>query len=137
MVKKSAIAIFFVIALLIMGTKLSATGTTSNIEEVNDLSSLESIENGYIYFGRPTCPYCDIFYLNLEKSTVDNEISLTYLNTDKVVSEEELNRIIDIYNVEYVPHLVKIKNREVHTTYDNTDIKDDEKTLDTLRIFFD
>ncbi|MFO8234962.1 MAG: thioredoxin family protein [Bacteroidales bacterium] len=136
MLKKSAIAFFIVIGLFFIGTKLSATSATSNIQEVNDLASIDSIDNGYIYFGRPTCPYCEIFYPNLDKSAIDNNVSVTYLNTDEVVSEEDLNRIIDIYNLEYVPYLVKIKNGEIEDAFDNTYIKNDEKTLENLSMFF-
>lgn len=79
------------------------TSTQSiSLEEVEE--KIHSREDFYLYVGRPTCPYCQKFFPNLEKAIQDTQVSVYYLNTDEE-SSDPVKSFVSSQNIETVPHL--------------------------------
>lgn len=108
------------------------------VEEIYGIENLFNVNNGFIYFGNSTCPYCQIFYPWLEKTTEEIDMNVAYVNTEKY-SKSELEKIVQSYNLEYVPYLVKIEDKEVverFEAYTDIDFENKEKTISRLKDFF-
>ncbi|MDG4498977.1 thioredoxin family protein [Streptococcus suis] len=85
------------------------TTVSISLEEVNN--KIYNQEDFYLYVGRPTCPYCQRFFPNLEKSIKDTQVTVYYLNTDEE-SNEHVKNFVSVHNIQTVPHLTFYKNGE-------------------------
>jgi predicted bacteriocin transport accessory protein len=72
--------------------------------------SFEKVENEkdkyYLYFGRNDCPYCQDFLPELYNLADRSEVKLYYVDTN--IKNEQLDELLEKFNVEYVPTLIKI-----------------------------
>lgn len=86
------------------------TSTQSiSLEEVE--KKIHGQEDFYLYVGRPTCPYCQKFFPNLEKAIHDTQVPVYYLNTDEEASDLVKN-FVSSQNIQTVPHLTYYQNGE-------------------------
>ncbi|HEM4128848.1 TPA: thioredoxin family protein [Streptococcus suis] len=89
------------------------TSTQSiSLEEVEE--KIRSREDFYLYVGRPTCPYCQKFFPNLEKAIQDTQVPVYYLNTDEE-SSDPVKSFVSSQNIQTVPHLTFYQNGEKQT----------------------
>lgn len=83
-------------------TEVITSTQSISLEEVEE--KIGKQEDFYLYVGRPTCPYCQKFFPNLEKAIQDTQVSVYYLNTDEE-SSELVKNFVSSQNIETVPHL--------------------------------
>lgn len=79
--------------------------------QIRDANELESIINGIVYFGRPSCPNCIKFQPTLKRMITENKTTVYYFNTDyfrenELLTEEELSKIFQRFTIEEVPLMV-------------------------------
>lgn len=79
-------------------------------EEVSTF--LEHGESGFLYVGRPTCPFCREFMPVLENASQSTGQTVCYYNTDegREQDEEKLGALLDQLKIESVPALLYIEN---------------------------
>ena len=84
--------------------------------EINDIEKFLNGEIiGIVYFGRDTCNFCTAFNSILAECYKDvANLEIYKFDTDKWRSDERYDSILEKYNVQRVPTLVKInENKEV------------------------
>lgn len=82
--------------------------SVEDFELVSPNDIIEKKSNGdnfFLYIGRSTCPYCEIFAPKLKVASEDTESSIFYLNVENE-SQENLTSILNDTEVTYVPALV-------------------------------
>jgi predicted bacteriocin transport accessory protein len=92
------------------------------IEEINDIETFQSLTDEFIYFGRPTCVSCKLFLPLLSDIAKQEKITVYYFNTDHfksegVLADGEFQRILEQYQVEEVPMLIKLSGSEVESAF--------------------
>lgn len=80
--------------------------------QVNELPELISEQEVIVYFGRKTCPYCRIFVEDLEQERKRAKVDIYYVDTEEQ-DDIELKAVIEKYNIEYVPTLLKLDSSTV------------------------
>lgn len=83
----------------------------------NFLTPIENIrllaENkiiGYVYFGRDTCPFCQVFNKLLCKEVQSNPTLIIYkFDTDTWRQDEKFQDVLEQYHIDKIPLLIKIK----------------------------
>lgn len=126
MKKKLPILIVLFISLILVGC--TSKGSTTNKESVSyvnvgyEEAVAENIRDGVYLFSREDCPSC-IDLLGLidgafddDKSFFDNK-EINIIETSHM-SEDEKANLGYMYDLTYVPRLIKIKNNEI--IYDKT-----------------
>lgn len=93
------------------------------LKYIKNLEFLNSIENGIIYFGRPTCPVCQYFKPLLFEATREYPLPIYYFNTDRFRNHTDFLTILDNFEITSVPSLVQIS--EGQTTLISQDISDE------------
>ena len=81
--------------------------------EIDEIDMLGEIESGYIYFGRPDCPYCNIMEQTLFDVLNELNLEIYYFETSKFRDNENFDEILNNYLVQYVPTLIYKKNSEI------------------------
>lgn len=79
---------------------------------VTNLDDLLNLENGFVYFGRPTCPGCVRFMPQLIAAVEASEISVYYFNNDDWREDPRFMDILGAFNVTGVPNLTIVENGE-------------------------
>lgn len=82
------------------------------------LGEVENIKSGYIYFGRPSCPSCQIFYPILQLASLRENKQIWYFNTDyfrtkKKLPEYEILQVCNKYKISRVPMLIYVENGKI------------------------
>lgn len=66
--------------------------------------------SGYIYFGRDTYPFCLEFNKILKQELKDNsQLTIYKFDTDEWCETEDFQIILDKYEIEGIPALVKVE----------------------------
>lgn len=94
------------------------------VVEIESIEYLQSIENGFVYFGRPTCSYCVEFEPLLRQAAEETQTRVYYFNTDVWRSNPYFQDVINQFSVEGVPYMVQISNGEIGASMGNLDIED-------------
>lgn len=81
--------------------------------EIDDIAILDEIKTGYIYFGRPDCPYCNIMEPILFEVLNELNLEIYYFETSKFKDDINFDEVLDNHLVEYVPTLIYKDNNEV------------------------
>lgn len=85
-----------------------------NAENSTDISSLlkkgEDPKYTYVYFGRPSCEYCQAFKPKLESSLKKTGMQALYYNTDEHRQDEDFTDLMEKFDVTKIPYLIKIKD---------------------------
>ncbi len=113
---QSRIAIIIIIFISFLFAYFSINSFNKEyLVQIRDTNELESIVNGIIYFGRPSCPNCIKFEPTLKRMITQNKTTVYYFNTDyfrenELLPEEELGKIFQRFTVEEVPLMVVLTN---------------------------
>lgn len=59
-IKKIAVVAFFSIVILVVSFYLKSL-SDEYVLDIKDANTFYEISDGYVYFGRPTCPSCELF----------------------------------------------------------------------------
>lgn len=118
---------FFLIILMIVSAILSVglqffQKNSGQVKQVTEIQDVYKINNGYIYFGRPTCPSCRLFEPILKLIAEERHIKIKYFNSDyfrkeKKASDEELMKLFEKYEVARIPLLVYIKDGKLYEAF--------------------
>ena len=78
------------------------------------VTTLKDDATNIIYIGRNNCPYCQDFLPEITTVLEENSISIKYLDTniEKAEHPEELKKIIEKYDIQGVPTLLKIEGNQ-------------------------
>lgn len=78
------------------------------------VTTLKEDTTNIIYIGRNNCPYCQDFLTELTTVLEGNSISIQYLDTniEKAEYPKELKKIIEKYDIQGIPTLLKIKDNQ-------------------------
>lgn len=112
------------LVILIIFSVLSSIGlqflqkNSGQIKQADEIKDIYNLHDGYIYFGRPSCPACKRFKPILNLISKERNLKFNYFNSDyfrneKNVPENSLMMIFQKYNVDSIPHLAYIENGEI------------------------
>ena len=101
----------------LLGLPMPAGVQPARLETLKSIDHLYEVlakdEVSYIYFGRPTCPDCQVFLPILAESIAENSANVYYFNTDDRRKDEEYGNIINIFGVYWVPSLYRVRNNVI------------------------
>ena len=83
---------------------------SGNFRLVTDVEAFLAIQNGFVYFGRPTCPACGPFSRTLYDLALSTGTTVYYFNTDMLVGHPQRAAALDRFGVTTVPSLFHINN---------------------------
>ena len=106
--KRFAIILILCMSIVITGCEKTSKHDTSNLISIKDLKILDHKEIS-IYFGRPTCPMCSKISPILEEVLKNEKKEIYYFNTDEWRDNDEYENILNLYGIEGVPSIIKIK----------------------------
>lgn len=78
---------------------------SGNIRLVTDIEAFLTLQNGFVYFGRPTCPACGPFVNTLYNLALQTNEIVYYFNTDMWVGHPQRAAALGRYDVATVPSL--------------------------------
>ncbi len=89
-----------------------------HLTTISDISMLDEIETGTIYFGSDFHQTCVLFKPLLEDVCSTNDLSILYFDIgylldNKIADDATIAAILDEYKIEGIPTLVNVKNFEV------------------------
>jgi predicted bacteriocin transport accessory protein len=80
---------------------------------------MESNQDFYVYFGRPSCPDCREFYPKFKSILEKSKVEVYYYSTEAEASEKaEMRDFIKSFGMKGVPSIVHIKENAVAEIYD-------------------
>lgn len=82
---------------------------SSRLIRLDSLDILKNSEGKIVYFGRETCPICQIYEPVLEETLDELNIEAYYFDTDAWRANDEFSTILDHYGIAGIPDLVYIK----------------------------
>lgn len=111
---KIAVILFCLVLILITNFYLKSL-RNEYVIDIKEVNAFYQISDGFIYFGRPTCPSCVLFKPLLTEVAKEENEKIYYFNTDyfsnnSKITEDELKEIYDKYQIQYVPALIKLVN---------------------------
>lgn len=111
-------------------TKNSNT-LNSNLIKItsNDIFNEES--DKFIYFGRDTCPICQIYKPNLISVLSEKNMQIYYFDTDYWREKEGFDEILNHYKIDGIPNLIYIKK---DGTFDKQDLGSNPKDFENEEV---
>jgi len=82
----------------------------SYVTFVTNLAEVLAMQDGLVYFGRPTCPACVPFAANLHEIATRYSTTVYYLNTDNWRGHGTMPNILAHFGVEQVPSVAQVIN---------------------------
>lgn len=135
-----------IVALLFVAVTIATSFYIKSLNEeyildITDVNAIGALNDEYLYFGRPTCPACELFLPLLEEVASEENVKIYYFNTDyfrnnNLVLEDELQNVFKSYQVEQVPLLIELENGKVVGSL-NVDFNEEEsaKIKENIRAF--
>lgn len=74
-------------------------------------------ENFFLYIGRETCPYCQIFVPKLSSAQENSEYTIIYLDSENE-NDTKLNKFREQYNINSVPSLSFFNGKNLEESLD-------------------
>ncbi|KXG77106.1 hypothetical protein AN619_06360 [Thermotalea metallivorans] len=139
-IKKIAIVGFFIIVIILVSFYLKSL-SDEYVIDIKDANTFYEISDGYVYFGRPTCPSCELFKPLLTEVANKEKVQVYYFNTDyfrdnSLLTEEELREIFEKYKIEQVPILIKLVNGSLDSSFGANFVENEaEKIKKEIRDF--
>lgn len=78
----------------------------SHLTEISDIEQCTNFEEGFIYFGRPSCKFCQEFQSYVATASKETKQAIYYFNTDTWRDNPLFETILAEYSVKQVPLLV-------------------------------
>ncbi|MCL2085761.1 thioredoxin family protein [Candidatus Saccharibacteria bacterium] len=103
------------------GTITEATpGELTLIDGPSILAFLNEGQSGFLYVGRPTCPFCQVFEPMLAEVAAEKNLQVFYYNTEDNSGNAEGWEAMTILEVVYVPHFIFISNGQLADALEDT-----------------
>ncbi len=88
------------------------------LSTVTTLEAAYGLTDGYIYFGRPSCPSCELFLPVMELAANNRSLQIHYFNSDYFrsetdISDDALMEVFDHFGVVHVPLLLYLEDGAV------------------------
>lgn len=93
---------------------MRTNGKKNSIQYVSAFMNIESPEDIFtydkeiVYFGRKTCPSCQLAERILVPYLESNKLTVLYFDTDEWRNHNLFKEILDEYNINKIPTIVKI-----------------------------
>lgn len=84
--------------------------TESYLNSIENINFLSEPNDKMVYFGRPTCPSCEVFDPILKEELIKGNKKIYYFNTDEWRENKEFESTLKKYDVNSIPYLVYIKS---------------------------
>lgn len=102
----------------------------TKITDISELKNLSNDRNIYVYTGRKTCPYCQIFVPKLSDAQINTSTEIFYIDSEK--NDDNIQQFFQKHDMRYVPDLSIFKNGEKIETLD---IDSQNITIDEISSF--
>lgn len=103
---------------------------------INDIDNLINNDfTGIIYFGRDSCPFCSQFNFILKNNIDISQLEIYKFDTDKWRNDTKYQFVLDKYNIENIPALVKITDDHSIVNYIPKENATNEEVVDSLEKF--
>ena len=91
---------------------------------------LNTNKNFFLYVGRQSCPYCQIFIPKLHLAVNERQIKLYYLDVEDARYHNETSLFLESSNIQYIPSLIYFTggNKQIQLEIDSTNITVEEIT---------
>lgn len=104
------------------------------IENIHLLTENKII--GYVYFGRNSCPFCQVFNTLLWEEVQSNPALVIYkFDTDTWRQDEKFQDVLAQYYVENIPQLIKINTDGSILIFEVSEDYSDAEVISALHIF--
>lgn len=95
---------------------------SGRFKQITEIQEVYKVNEGYIYLGRPTCPSCRLFEPILKLISKERHIDINYFNSDylrkeKKVSDEELMKVFEKYEVTRIPLLAYVIDGKLYEAF--------------------
>ncbi|AEG61416.1 thioredoxin family protein [Desulforamulus ruminis] len=139
-IRKFAVIVFFLIVILIVSFYVKSLNN-EYVLDITVANTFYEISDGFVYFGRPTCPSCELFKPLLTEVAKEENIQVYYFNTDyfrnnSLLTEAELKEIFEKYQIQQVPILIKLVNGSLDSSFGANFIEEESgKIKEEIRDF--
>jgi len=104
------------------------------IENIDFLTENKII--GYVYFGRDSCPFCQVFNTLLREEVQSNPALVIYkFDTDTWRQDKNFQDVLNQYRVESIPCLIKINADGSILTFEVSEDFSDAEVISALHTF--
>lgn len=103
------------------------------VHEIKNIKGLRKLDEGILYFGKPSCPNCEMFKPILNEMADEERVKVYYFNTDyfrenELLDSDEMAEVLKEFNVERVPSLKALAEGKILEEFDFT--KDEGETTE-------
>lgn len=102
------------------------------IINIDQIKAINSDSEYLIYFGRPTCDLCKNAGPVIRNAADSLNKTVFYFNTDRFRNIDDMQTVLDMYKIDAVPCILKVKNGEVSDRVSFNDENDMEEFVDKL-----
>lgn len=92
-----------------------------NLDELNE--KIDNNDSFYLYIGKESCSYCQIFVPKLYDASKKSDVTIYYWDVENLAKDDQTNSFLEKYQIEYTPTLLKFNKDK---TFDNIEF-DSEK----------
>lgn len=87
----------------------NSNALNSNLIKINSSNIFNEESDKFIYFGRDTCPICQIYKPNLISVLSEKNMQIYYFDTDYWREKKGFDEILNHYKINEIPNLIYIK----------------------------
>lgn len=110
--KKILLIFSFFLLLTACNKSTNYDNATKDFTLIRPDEIIEKNRNGdsfFLYVGRSTCPFCEIFVPKLKRASEDTDLEVFYLDVDNE-EQKNLKVVLENYEIKYVPFLMYFEN---------------------------
>lgn len=110
--------------------KITKNFTELTIDEVEE--RLQKGESTILFFGKPTCPFCQMFVPKLNHVAQKNNLDIYYLNTIDTETTPAIKALRNHMGISTVPQVVTIDGEDTYTNLNIESSTSEEKLTELL-----
>lgn len=105
--------IIAMIFILVSCSNVSSKGYSDYVKDFHELSfdevndKIYGKDSFYLYVGKESCPYCEIFVPKLLEASKETNIPIYYWDVEAISDDDQVNNFLKKYQIEYTPTLLK------------------------------
>ncbi|MDO4604543.1 MAG: thioredoxin family protein [Helcococcus sp.] len=125
MIKKNIKIVLVVLMLFLVALSIGLQifqNRRVRFKQITEIQEVYKVNEGYIYFGRPTCPSCRLFEPIIKLISKERHIDINYFNSDyfrkeKKASDEDLMKVFEKYEVTRIPLLAYVRDGKLYEAF--------------------